>query len=84
MKLNKIKEEALKELENIDLSSYITLIKSNIDEHPEGMDINIPINLLEKIEEICDNEKIPVYHVAESTLSIASTYNKLYTREKQR
>lgn len=83
MKLSEIKQKASQE--NIDtIDKNINQIKKVIDQNPLGSTLSLPPHLIPAIEEYCDKNYIPFYHVAESLCSVAKTYSALYAMEQQR
>jgi hypothetical protein len=81
--LNYIKTEAMKEDNSIAVEKEVDRIQMKL-EASEEFDINVPYELVDQIEGYLDAIGIPCYNVAENTLSVAKTYNKLYYREKYR
>ena len=76
MKLSDIKEKASQESEDSHIQSYVDQIKKLIVSSPAGSDIYIPPRSIKKVEDRCDELKIPCMSDGEY-LSVAATYSIL-------
>lgn len=74
MKLEDIKRRA----HFSEVHKYVELVKEARKEYPKGTDVQIPLDVIDKVEKICDNIEIPVYAVTHYILSVADSYQDLY------
>ena len=82
MNLSEIRAMAQKE--TFELAPYITKIKDLIGKFPDGTSLAVPRFLIPQLIAYCDKNKIPMYHLTETTCSVADSYSQLLAYEESR
>lgn len=63
---------------------YVEVVKEARKKYPKGTDVQIPLDVIDKVEKMCDDLELPVYAVTDYTLSVANSYLDLYEYELRR